>query len=174
MFQTAQTSFFSFIQVLITLPFHFVISLALIQQRELLFLPIGISSKEKNRKINSRHTKMIKWTTMIFSKNLKKLKLFHSLASRARYLFYLCASAYSDDSSRRSNNLWLTLWLLKGTRIQFLQTISPWIHTLRSQEQRKWSATKEPLNRYANSPPLSTPKKCLQGSMEKMHIDVTV
>ena len=109
MFQTAKTSFFSFIQVLITLPFHFVISLALIQQRELLFLPIGISSKEKNRKMNSRHTKMIKWTTMIFSKNLKKLKLFHSLASRARYLFYLCATAYSDDSLRRSNNLWLTL-----------------------------------------------------------------
>ena len=86
MFQTAQASFFSFIQVLITLPFHFVISLALIQQRELLFLQIGISSKEKNRKINSRHTKLIKWTTMIFSKNLKKLKLFHSLAPRARHL----------------------------------------------------------------------------------------
>ena len=165
MFQTAQTSFFSFIQVLITLPFHFVISLALIQQRELLFLPIGISSKEKNRKINSRQTKMIKWTTMIFSKNLKKLKLFHSLAPRAPYLFYLGATAYSDNSSRRSNNLWLALWLLKGICIQFLQTISPWIHTLRSQEQRKWSTTKEPLNRYANSPQLSTPEKYVQGSM---------
>ena len=57
--------------------------------------------------------------------------------------------------------------------IYFLLTISPLNHTLPSQEQRKWSQTKEALDCWTNSP-CQYVRKCIENRTENMHGDVGV
>ena len=57
--------------------------------------------------------------------------------------------------------------------IYFLLTISPLNHTLPSQEQRKWSQTKEALDCWTNSP-CQYVRKCIENRTENMHRDVGV
>ena len=67
----------------------------------------------------------------------------------------------------------LTLWPLSGTKIQFLLTISPLNHTLRSREWRDGSPTEEALDFWTNSP-YQHLRKCRQINKENMHTIVRV
>ena len=59
------------------------------------------------------------------------------------------------------------------TKIQFLLTISPLNHTLRSREWRERSSTEEALDCWTNSP-CQHLRKCRQINKESMHTSVRV